>query len=152
MTIPGSPSPLRTILLVEDTESDVFLTRQALSDLNAPVDLHHVEDGRQCLAFLRKESPYESAPTPDLVLLDLNLPSMSGRAVLAAIGADEALRSTPVVILTTSRDETDVREAYRLRCNAYVAKPLDFSHFSEIIEGIWRHWFHVAALPHSRPS
>lgn len=135
------------ILLVEDSETDALLTREAFKEIKAGVSLHHVENGAQCLAFLRRQTPYADAPSPDLILLDLNLPVMNGHDVLERIVADEALRSFPVVVLTTSRAEADIATAYRLRCSSYVTKPLNFDAYDSVIEEIWNFWFTIAALP-----
>lgn len=136
-----------TILLVEDSETDALLTREAFKEAAAAVSIHRVDNGERCLAFLRRHSPYTEAPTPDLILLDLNLPVMSGQEVLARIVADETLRAIPVVVLTSSRADGDVASAYRLRCSSYVAKPLSLEGFDAVVRGIWHFWFSVAALP-----
>lgn len=148
------PNSLRppVILLAEDNDADALLARAALADLGANVDLRRVENGSQCMAYLKREPPYAGAPRPDLVLLDLNLPLVDGLHVLAQVAGDPQLSALPVVILTTSHHQRDVSAAYRLRCNAYVVKPLDFATFGEAIEGIWRHWFELATLPTTAPN
>jgi len=135
------------ILLVEDNEADVVLTRESFQRGKLKVNLHHVENGEECMAFLRKEGQYVSAPTPDLILLDLNMPVMDGREVLAEMVKDESLCHLPVVILTTSADEHDVLNMYRLRCSSYATKPVDFDQFQRVIQGIEEYWFTVVALP-----
>lgn len=135
------------ILLVEDNQDDVLLTRRGFQHTSFPVNLHHVENGEECMAFLRKIGPYTDAPTPDLVLLDLNMPVMDGREVLAEVVAEECLRRIPVVVLTTSADERDVLEMYRFRCSSYIVKPVDFDEFLEAIQSITHYWFSVAVLP-----
>jgi two-component system response regulator len=135
------------ILLVEDNEADVVLTRESFRRGKLKVNLHHVDNGEECMAFLRKEGQYASAPTPDLILLDLNMPVMDGREVLAEMVKDESLRHLPVVILTTSADEHDVLNMYRLRCSSYATKPVDFDQFQRVIQGIEDYWFTVVALP-----
>lgn len=135
------------ILLVEDNEADVVLTRESFRRGKLKVNLHHVDNGEECMAFLRKEGQYASAPTPDLILLDLNMPVMDGREVLAEMVKDESLCHLPVVILTTSADEHDVLNMYRLRCSSYATKPVDFDQFQRVIQGIEDYWFTVVALP-----
>src|SRR5688572_24129147 len=102
------------VLLIEDDPGDVDLTREALAEKWAEVSLHVVEDGEKAMAFLRRQAPYEQAVRPDLILLDLNLPRMSGREVLRQIKRDEALRAIPVVVLTTSDADTDITRSYEL--------------------------------------
>lgn len=145
-------TPLRNarpaeILLVEDNLDDVLLTRMGFERAGAPVNLHHVENGEECLAFLRKQGIHGEAPTPDLILLDLNMPIMDGREVLSEMNADPALRQIPVVVLTTSADEQDLQDLYRLRCNSYIVKPVDFDQFQAAIEALCHYWFSIAALP-----
>jgi len=137
------------VLLVEDNMGDILLTREGFKRSNFPVNLHHVENGEDCLAFLRKEGPFGDAPTPDLLLLDLNMPVMDGREVLKTLVADSVFRHLPVVVLTTSANEQDVQEMYDLRCSSYIVKPLDFEEFQRIIQVIAEYWFTVATLPGS---
>lgn len=139
------------VLLVEDNETDVILTRTSFEQSRLVVNLHHVSNGQQCMQFLRNEGSYESAPTPDLILLDLNMPVMDGRETLAELVADENLSHLPVVVLTTSDDERDIIEMYQLRCSAYLTKPVDYQKFQEMVRqlGIW--WFTLVVLP-SRDS
>jgi len=113
------------ILLVEDSLPDVRLTREALRDARLPLRLHVAYDGAQAMAFLKRCPPHTEAPRPHLILLDLNLPRMDGREVLAALGEDASLTHIPVVILTTSQAEQDVLQCYRLGANAYVTKSVD---------------------------
>lgn len=135
------------ILMVEDNEGDALLARESFKRLKYPVHLHHVDNGESCLAFLRKEGEYADAPTPDLVLLDLNMPIMGGREVLAELVRDPGLCHLPVVILTTSANDRDIAQMYALRCSTYIVKPLDFQEFQRIIQVIAEYWFTVAALP-----
>jgi two-component system response regulator len=109
--------------------------------------MHRVEDGEQCMFFLRKQGKYANAPTPDLILLDLNLPVMDGREVLVEIVADDQLRQLPVVILTTSEAEQDILKMYKLRCSSYIVKPVDFNQFLRVVRGIGKYWFTVVVLP-----
>ena len=143
------PAPSRTaeILLVEDNEDDVLLTREGFKQAKFLVNMAHVENGEECMAFLRKQGPYRDAPTPDVILLDLNMPRMDGREVLAEIIKDETLRQLPVIVLTTSDAERDVLDMYRLRCSAYMTKPVDFEKFRDVIRGFCEYWFTLVVLP-----
>ena len=140
------------VLLVEDSESDAELTRLGFERANMDVILDRTKDGEEGIAFLRKEGRYASAPTPDLVLLDLNMPRMNGREVLAEIAKDDKLRHLPVVVLTTSSAEGEVLNMYRLRCSSYVVKPISFAEFADAIETLADYWFRKVKLPHARPS
>jgi CheY-like chemotaxis protein len=137
---------LINVLLVEDDPGDVLMTREAFEEfLNNRLDV--VNDGEAAIAFLRKVEPYEDVPTPDLVLLDLNLPRRDGREVLAEIKADPSLRHIPVVVLTTSAAEEDILRSYQLHANAYVTKPVDFDNFIRAIRQIDHFFVSVVRLP-----
>jgi two-component system, chemotaxis family, response regulator Rcp1 len=140
------------VLLVEDNENDVELTRLGFERAKMHVTLDRAKDGEEGIAFLRKEGPYASAPTPDLVLLDLNMPRMDGREMLAEIAADEKLRHLPVVVLTTSSADREILNMYRLRCSSYVVKPMTFEEFAAAMESIAEYWFRTVTLPTGRPS
>ena len=142
--------PIR-ILLVEDNPGDVRLAQEALKEDKLSNELYVVNDGVSAMQFLRREGPYTEAPRPDLVLLDLNLPRMDGREVLAAVKRDPELGGIPVVVLTTSRADEDVCRAYSLNCNCYVTKPVAFDDFIEVIKAIDSFWFSVVALPTLQP-
>lgn len=135
------------ILLVEDNPGDVRLMREALSEGRRSNVLSVVTDGAAALAFLRREGPYYAAPQPDVILLDLNLPKMDGRQVLAAIKGDPRLRRIPVVILTTSADERDVLGSYDLGANCFITKPGDLDQFIAAIQAIEQFWLTVVTLP-----
>jgi two-component system response regulator len=135
------------ILLVEDNEHDVVLTRESFSRAKFLVNLHHVDNGEECMAFLRKQGKHAAAKTPDMILLDLNLPIMDGREVLAEINADASLRHIPVVVLTTSAAERDISDMYQLRCSSYIVKPVDFEQFQRVIGDFGNYWFTVVVLP-----
>jgi len=135
------------ILMVEDNPGDVRLTREALKGGKVFNRLHVVEDGVAALDFLYRRAPHHEAPRPDLILLDLNLPKMDGREVLSRIKSDEALKTIPVVILTTSQAEEDVLRAYRLSANCYVTKPVDLHQFNRIVQAIEDFWLTVVRLP-----
>jgi CheY-like chemotaxis protein len=140
------PRPI-DVLLVEDDPGDVLMTREAFEDNKVANNLYVVNDGVMAMEFLRKQGQYADAPTPDLVLLDLNLPRMDGREVLAALKEDHELRRIPVVILTTSEAEEDVLRSYSLHANAYVTKPVDFARFIEVVRQIDEFFVSVVRLP-----
>lgn len=135
------------ILLVEDSPSDTELTIEALREGKMRNNLSTVEDGVQALDFLRRRGPYADAPRPDLIMLDLNLPRKDGREVLAEIKADPALKTIPVVVLTTSRAEQDILRAYHLNANCYITKPVDFEQFINVVRTIESFWLMVVTLP-----
>jgi CheY-like chemotaxis protein len=136
------------VLLVEDDPGDVLMTREAFEEHKVANRLSVVADGVSAMAFLRKEGEHAQAPTPDLILLDLNLPRMDGREVLAAVKADERLKHIPVVVLTTSEAEEDVLRSYALHANAYVTKPVDFDRFIQVVRQIDDFFVTVVRLPH----
>jgi CheY-like chemotaxis protein len=148
-SIGPAPTPVE-VLLVEDDPGDVVLITEAFEDNKVSNRLHTVADGVEALQFLRREAPYEDAPTPDLILLDLNLPRKDGREVLAEVKADEELRRIPVVVLTTSKAEEDVLRSYNLHANAYVTKPVDFDRFIEVVRQIDEFFVSVVKLPGRR--
>lgn len=135
------------ILLVEDDPGDVAIAREALEESRITNNLHVVHDGEQAMAFLRRSGAYADAPRPDLVLLDLNLPRMDGREVLAQVKDDLELRRIPVVVLTTSEAEEDVVRSYDLHANAYVSKPVDFEAFIGVVRRIDDFFFTLVKLP-----
>ena len=135
------------VLLVEDDPGDVLMTREAFEDHKLTNRLSVVSDGVSALAFLRKEGEHSDAPTPDLILLDLNLPRKDGREVLKEIKADPALRHIPVVVLTSSQAEEDIVRAYDLHANCYVSKPVDLDQFMHVVKSIEDFWFGVVKLP-----
>ena len=135
------------ILLVEDNPGDVFLTQEALQENKVANNLYVARDGQEALDFLTRVEPYTDAPTPDIILLDLNLPRMDGRQLLQRIKFDERLKTIPVVVLTTSSAEEDIARSYQLHANCYVTKPVDLAKFAEIIESIKDFWFMIVKLP-----
>lgn len=135
------------ILLVEDNHMDVLLARESFEEVAPAIELHNVDNGVQALSFLRRTGQYVDAPTPDLVLLDLNMPLMDGRETLAEITRDEKLQHIPVVILTNSQFDDDVRSAYKMRASSYIRKPVDFDDFLRITRGIVAYWFDLVVLP-----
>ncbi len=135
------------ILLVEDSPADILLTREAFKNNKLVNEIHVVEDGIQAMDFLYRRGKYASAPRPDMILLDLNLPRKNGREVLSEIKADEDLRSIPIVVLTTSDDDEDILKAYHLNANCYVVKPVGFDNFMKAMQSIRHFWFSVVTLP-----
>lgn len=135
------------ILLVEDEPADANLVRAALKAGKVYCNLHHTIDGVEALDFLHKKGPYSSAPKPDLILLDLNMPRMNGREFLAAAKADDVLDSIPVVVLTTSDVERDIVTSYKLGAAGYITKPVDMEQFIDAIRQIGSYWFALARLP-----
>jgi CheY-like chemotaxis protein len=135
------------LLLVEDDPGDVTITKEALEDSKLLINLHVVTDGEGAVQFLRQEAPYEGVPRPDLVLLDLNLPRLSGREVLQIVKSDPDLRRIPIVILTTSNAEEDVLRSYDLHANAYVTKPVGFDSFVTVVRQIDDFFLSVVRLP-----
>lgn len=146
----GVASPL-LILLVEDDAADAHLVRLAMAETHINATLEHVVDGREALEYLRRETDgFKEALRPDLILLDLNMPRLDGREFLVAVKADAALRAIPVVVMSTSDVERDVRGAYRLGAAGYVAKPLDVSEFIAEIRQLGEYWTSLVRLPERR--
>jgi len=143
-TLPSHPIE---ILLVEDNPGDARLTQEALREGKIRNNLHHARDGVEALAFLRREGEHAKAPTPDLVLLDLNMPRKDGRQVLAEMKQDPRLRTIPVVVLTTSEAENDIVRSYELHANCYVTKPVGLEQFISIVREIESFWLAVVTLP-----
>jgi CheY-like chemotaxis protein len=137
------------VLLVEDNPGDARLTVEALKEGKIRNNLHHAKDGVEAMAFLRREAGHENAPTPDIILLDLNLPRKDGREVLAELKEDERLRSIPVVVLTTSEAEQDILRTYQLHANCYITKPVDLDKFIGIVRAIENFWLAIVKLPSS---
>jgi CheY-like chemotaxis protein len=136
------------VLLVEDNPGDVRLTREAFREANASIHLHVASDGVEAMAFVRQEGPHANAPRPDLILLDLNLPKMDGREVLAQVKGDDYLKTIPTIILTTSGAQADILRSYQLHANAYVSKPLQLDTFQSLVSSINEFWLTKARLPH----
>jgi len=135
------------ILLVEDNDNDVELTKLGFRRAKFVVNLHHVSNGEQCMAFLRKQGIYADAPTPDMILLDLNMPRMDGTEVMEEINKDEKLKHLVIVVLTSSKADEDVMRSYKLRCNSYLVKPINFEAFAKMIESLGDYWFTLVTLP-----
>lgn len=135
------------ILLVEDNPGDVRLTREALKEGKVLNNLSVAGDGVEALAFLKHEGPYATSAHPDIILLDLNLPRMDGRELLAKIKTDPDLRRIPVVILTTSKAEEDIVKTYDLHANCYITKPVDLDQFIAVVKSVEEFWFTIVKLP-----
>lgn len=135
------------ILLVEDNPGDVMLVREAMQDNKIGNQLHHVGDGEAALRFLARQAPYQDAPRPDLILLDLNLPRLDGRGVLTAVKSHPEWSDIPVVIMTSSQAETDIVASYKLRANCYVVKPIDLDQFMHVVRSIENFWVSIVRLP-----
>ena len=135
------------ILLVEDNPGDAELAKEALESSKFLNELHIVDDGVKAMAFLKKQPPYQDMPRPDLILLDLNLPKKDGREVLSEIKSDDALKTIPVVILTTSQSDEDILKSYKLHANCYITKPLDLKQFFDVVKNIKNFWMSIVVLP-----
>ncbi len=140
------------VLLVEDSPGDVRLTQEAFRDANKAVKLHVAIDGVDAMAFLRQEGAHANAPRPDLILLDLNLPKMDGREVLAHIKEDADLKMIPTVILTTSVAEADIVRSYQLQANCYLSKPVQLDEFEVLVKSINDFWLTMVKLPQQVPQ
>ena len=135
------------VLLVEDNPGDVRLIKEALNDAKIHVHITVAHDGVEALAVLRREGNYSTAAVPDLILLDLNLPRMSGHDILATIKQDESLRRIPVVIVTSSKADKDIAASYDLHANCFVTKPVDLDQFFNVVQAIREFWFVIVKLP-----
>jgi CheY-like chemotaxis protein len=139
--------PTKEILLVEDNPGDVRLLEEAMTEAALSHRLHVVSDGRDALEFVRQQGQYDDAPRPDIVLLDLNLPQLSGEEVLEILKTDDEYCEIPVLMLTSSNAPENVRQAYRLGANAYLTKPVDPDEFVGVVESIEQFWLTTATLP-----
>ncbi len=137
------------ILLVEDNEADARLATEALKAAKVANCIHVVQDGVEALGYLRRQGAYATAPRPDLILLDLNLPRMNGRQVLVEVKSDPDLRNIPVVVLTSSSDEENVVKSYDLHANCYIVKPVGFDGLIEVVKSLDQFWLSVVCLPPS---
>ncbi|HEY3914579.1 MAG TPA: response regulator [Verrucomicrobiae bacterium] len=142
-------SPIQ-ILLVEDNLGDIRLTEEALKDAKVHTLLSVARDGVEAMAFLRKTGKFADSPTPDIILLDLNLPKMNGLEVLKEIKTDESLLKIPVVVITSSKAEEDVAKSYHLHANCYITKPIDFNQFMVVVQSIENFWFTIVRLPNRK--
>jgi CheY-like chemotaxis protein len=138
------------VLLVEDSPGDVRLTQEAFRDANSRIHLHVASDGIEAMAFLRREGEFHDAPRPNFILLDLNIPKMDGREVLARIKNDEDLKTIPTIILTTSSAEADIAQSYQLQANCYLTKPVQLDEFEGVVKSINDFWITRVKLPQQR--
>ncbi len=139
------------VLLVDDSPGDVRLMREAFRDANPNIRLHIAADGVEAIAFLTNTGEFKEAPRPDFILLDLNMPKMDGREVLAQIKQDDKLKTIPTVVLSTSEAESDIRQSYELRANAYLNKPVQLRAFEALVKSIDDFWLKCVRLPQSSP-
>jgi two-component system, chemotaxis family, response regulator Rcp1 len=144
--IGGEGMPIE-VLLVEDSPGDVRLTQEAFRDANREIRMHVASDGVEAMAFLRQQGDHAHSPRPDLILLDLNLPKMDGREVLAHIKEHHSLKLVPTVILTTSDAEADIVKSYQLQANCYLTKPVQLDEFERLVRSINDFWLAKAKLP-----
>lgn len=140
-------SKILEILLIEDNAGDVRLLQEALKESSSPNHLHAVSDGVEGLAFLKKQGKWTSAPRPDLIILDLNLPRKDGREVLSELKEDPDLKRIPVVVLTTSKAPEDILKTYNFHANCYITKPVDLDEFYRVVKSIEDFWFKTVILP-----
>jgi two-component system, chemotaxis family, response regulator Rcp1 len=147
--IGGQGIPIE-VLLVEDSPGDVRLTQEAFRDANTSIHLHVASNGVEAMDFLNHQGAHVRAPRPDLILLDLNLPKMDGREVLARIKRDDGLKTIPTVILTTSASEADISKSYELQANCYLIKPVQLEAFLSLVKSINDFWLTKVELPHER--
>ena len=144
---PGDDETQIQVLLVEDSPGDARLTQEAFRTAGNTMRLHIVSDGVEAMAFLRREGVHADAPRPDLILLDLNLPKMDGRQVLAQVKEDADLKLIPTVILTTSNSDEDISKSYELQANCYLSKPVQLEAFDDLVRSINDFWLTKVKLP-----
>lgn len=144
------PDPVH-ILIVDDNSTDLMIMREAFNDTRLNAVLHVANNGEEAMKFLRHAGEYTSAPRPDLILLDLNMPRKNGHEVLAEIKGDPLLLRIPVIILTTSQANEDVSRAYAAHANCYIRKPVDFKQFEKVLATIEQFWFETVILPEAKP-
>ena len=135
------------ILLVEDNEGDIRLTIEAFNEANIRNKIQVVRDGEEALAYLKKKGLYVDVQLPDIILLDINLPKIDGREVLSTMKKDAALKSIPVIMLTTSSADTDIEDSYANHANCYVVKPVDLGKFMDVVRSIEGYWTSTVKLP-----
>ncbi len=140
---------LAEILLIEDNEGDIELTKEAFEEAKFRNNLHVVMDGEAAVDYLYKRKPYENVPTPDIVLLDLNLPGTDGRDVLDVIKQDDELKQIPTIILTSSAADKDVIDSYNLYANCYIVKPVNAIKFIEVVQRVENFWVEIVCLPNN---
>jgi chemotaxis family two-component system response regulator Rcp1 len=149
--IAGGGQPIE-LLLVEDSPGDIRLTQEVLNDAKRAINLHVAHDGVEAMAFLRHEGDQIDAPRPDLILLDLNMPRMDGRQVLAQIKADDSLKMIPIIVLTTSDAHIDILKSYQLQANCYLTKPVQLDSFENLVRTFNDFWLTMVKLPNEDHS
>jgi two-component system, chemotaxis family, response regulator Rcp1 len=147
MMTPGTRAQPMEILLVEDNPVDVTIIRDALNAGRVSSNVHVAENGEEAMDFLHKKGKYSSVPTPEIIILDLNLPRKDGREILAEVKANPSLRRIPVIVLTVSEDEQDIWRSYDLQANCFITKPADTEQFTKALERLRAFWFSVVRLP-----
>ena len=135
------------VLVIEDNPGDASLVQEVLGDAKVLTHVHHVEDGAEALEFLRQEGEYAAAPTPQLIFLDLSLPGMDGRDLLGEIKSDSALRTIPVVVMTSSDTDQDVLKCHENHANCFVVKPQETENLAQTVRNVVRFWLEVVTLP-----
>ncbi len=135
------------ILLVEDSLGDIELVREALSEFSFQTNLHSITNGANALDFLSKRTPYQDVPRPHIIILDLNIPIMDGRALLKEIKSDHDLQSIPIIVLSTSENISDINMVYKHNANCYITKPIDFKEFVDVVKAVHDFWFGIVRLP-----
>jgi CheY-like chemotaxis protein len=135
------------LLLIDDDQADIYLAKRALKTCRTRVEIQVARNGEDGLALLRRETGHEGAKRPDLIFLDLNMPRMNGHEFLAAMKADDDLKSIPTIVMSMSDDEEDIRKSYELQASAYIAKPVELNAFADIIRLLDDHWFRAVRLP-----
>ncbi len=135
------------VLLIEDSSDDIFLMKEVLQDAKMHINLHVAENGEKGLDFVYKKNEFKNAPSPDLILLDLNLPKIDGREVLEKLKSDKKYKTIPVVVLTTSQSDEDINKAYLNNANSYITKPVDLNQFMKVVKTIEDFWLTIVKLP-----
>jgi two-component system response regulator len=140
------------VLLIDDDDKELFLTRRAFRKNATPSRIQVARNGEEGLALLRRESPFEAAQRPDLIVLDLNMPRMNGHEFLSVVKADKDLKSIPVIVMTMSQSDADMSKSYQSHANAFVSKPIELADFMTLIRALEAFWFAAARLPQHRPA
>ena len=142
----GKDRPVE-LLLIEDNSGDILLTKEAFEEIGFSENLSVVTDGEAAIDFLYKQGRYQDAPSPDLIILDLNIPRVDGRELLAKIKGDPMLKKVPIIVLSTSKSDRDIKTCYELQANCYLIKPVDFEEFLQIVTYIRDFWLNMVKIP-----
>lgn len=140
------------LLLIDDDDKDIFLTKRAFKKSETPSRIQVAKDGEEGLALLRREAPFEAAARPDLILLDLNMPRMNGYEFLQIVKADDDLKSIPAIVMTMSQSDVDMMKSYENHANSFISKPLELADFMKVIQAIEDFWFDTVRLPQHRDA